>query len=105
LNTNSITAKNQTLGGSKKEKRKIVFVPYDEAYGKGFEDMNRRVPNIQKIKTLINWEPKLTLNKTLLRVINLFRSRISDCHGYLAEMCKPRMRISNPSKRYECVKF
>ena len=41
---------------------KIVYVPYLEAYGDGFEDMERRVPNISLIKQLVGWEPKRNLS-------------------------------------------
>ena len=41
--------------GSKSE---IIYVPYKEAYGDGFEDMERRVPNIELIKKLVGWKPK-----------------------------------------------
>ena len=40
----------------------IVFVPYVEAYGDGFEDMKRRVPNIELIKRLVGWEPRRNLS-------------------------------------------
>jgi UDP-glucose 4-epimerase len=45
--------------GSKSE---IVYVPYKEAYGDGFEDMERRVPNINLINQLIGWKPKRDLS-------------------------------------------
>lgn len=40
----------------------IVYVPYDEAYGEGFEDMERRVPNIDLIRDLVGWQPKRDLS-------------------------------------------
>jgi UDP-glucose 4-epimerase len=40
----------------------IVYVPYAEAYGDGFEDMERRVPNIDLINQLVGWKPKLDLS-------------------------------------------
>lgn len=43
-------------------KSEIVYVPYKEAYGDGFEDMERRVPNIELIKSLVGWEPKRNLS-------------------------------------------
>lgn len=43
-------------------KSKIVFVPYEKAYGEGFEDMERRVPNIDLIKELVGWFPKRNLS-------------------------------------------
>lgn len=45
--------------GSKSE---IVYVPYAEAYGDGFEDMERRVPNIELINQLVGWKPKRDLS-------------------------------------------
>jgi UDP-glucose 4-epimerase len=42
-------------------KSKIVYVPYEEAYGHGFEDMERRVPNIDLIKQLVGWKPERDL--------------------------------------------
>jgi UDP-glucose 4-epimerase len=41
---------------------KITYVPYAEAYGEGFEDMERRVPNIDLIKELVGWQPKRHLS-------------------------------------------
>jgi UDP-glucose 4-epimerase len=48
--------------GSKSE---IVYVPYQEAYGDGFEDMERRVPNIELIKSLVSWKPQRDLSKII----------------------------------------
>jgi UDP-glucose 4-epimerase len=45
--------------GSKSE---IVYVPYKEAYGDGFEDMERRVPNIELINELVGWKPRRDLS-------------------------------------------
>lgn len=43
----------------------IVFIPYDEAYEPGFEDMVRRVPSIQKIQKAIGWTPLLSLREII----------------------------------------
>lgn len=40
----------------------IVYIPYEEAYGHGFEDMERRVPNIDLINELVGWKPKRELS-------------------------------------------
>ena len=40
----------------------IVYVPYIEAYGEGFEDMERRVPNIDLINQLVGWTPTRDLS-------------------------------------------
>jgi UDP-glucose 4-epimerase len=43
-------------------KSKITHVPYAEAYGEGFEDMERRVPNLDLIRDLVGWQPKRDLS-------------------------------------------
>ena len=40
----------------------IIYVPYEEAYGSGFEDMERRVPNIELINQLVGWKPERDLS-------------------------------------------
>ncbi|TDI15013.1 MAG: NAD-dependent epimerase/dehydratase family protein, partial [Acidobacteria bacterium] len=42
-------------------KSEIVFVPYDEAYEEGFEDMPRRVPDLSRIQSLIGYQPSQNL--------------------------------------------
>ena len=51
-------------------KSEIVYVPYEEAYGDGFEDMERRVPNIELIKSLVGWEPKRDLSSMITDIAN-----------------------------------
>jgi UDP-glucose 4-epimerase len=43
----------------------IVYVPYEEAYGDGFEDMERRVPNIDLINKLVGWKPQHDLARMI----------------------------------------
>jgi len=52
----------------------IVRVPYAEAYGEGFEDMPRRVPNLSKIKNAISWQPTIALPQILTDVIQYQRA-------------------------------
>ena len=56
---------------------KIVFVPYDQAYEDGFEDMLRRVPDISKIHKLIDYQPTFDLNEILGSVIDYQRSELA----------------------------
>lgn len=51
----------------------IVFVPYDEAYEEGFEDMPRRVPDTSKINALVGFEPTYTLENIIRSVIEFQR--------------------------------
>jgi UDP-glucose 4-epimerase len=46
-------------------KSAIKFIPYTDAYPAGFEDMQRRVPDITKIKKTIGWEPTHTLESII----------------------------------------
>ncbi|MBX5478412.1 MAG: GDP-mannose 4,6-dehydratase [Pyrinomonas methylaliphatogenes] len=65
------------LTGSPSE---IVFVPYDEAYEQGFEDMPRRVPDISKINALIGFRPTKSLDEILQTVIDFYAGRTT-AHG------------------------
>jgi UDP-glucose 4-epimerase len=47
-------------------KSEIVFIPYQDAYSSGFEDMLRRVPNLDKIRKLTGWWPSRTLDQIIL---------------------------------------
>lgn len=47
----------------------IVFIPYDEAYAPGFEDMRRRVPSIEKLHALTGYSPCHSLDDILKSVI------------------------------------
>jgi UDP-glucose 4-epimerase len=52
---------------------KIIYVPYAEAYGDGFEDMERRVPNIDLIKELVGWQPKRDLTTIIMDITKEMR--------------------------------
>lgn len=62
----------KTLTQSESE---IVFVPYDEAYEEGFEDMPRRIPDISKVRNLVGFEPKMSLDGILQTVIDFQSGR------------------------------
>ena len=53
----------------------IQFIPYDDAYEAGFEDMPRRVPDISKICGLIGYRPKLELDEIIGTVIEHIRQK------------------------------
>lgn len=50
----------------------LVFIPYEQAYISGFEDMRQRVPDLSKIRQHTGWEPRLTLKQILDDVIASF---------------------------------
>jgi len=53
----------------------IVFIPYDKAYGKDFEDMMRRVPSVEKLQALTGYAPETSLDEILLKTIEYFRAK------------------------------
>lgn len=54
-------------------KSKIVYIPYDKAFEKGFEDMRKRLPDITKAKSLIGFRPKIKLEESLLDIIEYYK--------------------------------
>ena len=52
----------------------IVSKSYDDAYGAGFEDMSRRVPDILKIKRVLGWSPKLGLEEIITDIATHLKS-------------------------------
>jgi UDP-glucose 4-epimerase len=57
-----------------KSQSSIEFIPYEKAYALGFEDTQRRVPDISKIKQELNWAPK----KNLSQIIGDVAAHITD---------------------------
>ena len=60
----------KTNSSSKKE-----FISYKEAYGKAFDDMQRRVPCLERIKAATGYEPKTSFEQTLEIIIEYFRGK------------------------------
>jgi UDP-glucose 4-epimerase len=59
-----------------KSQSEIVFVPYDEAYEEGFEDMPRRVPDTTKVRNLVGFKPQVKLDGILQTVIEYHSGRV-----------------------------
>ena len=57
------------ITGSKSE---IVKVPYSQAYSKGFEDMQIRVPDISKINHFFGWTPRIELNQIVKDIAKFY---------------------------------
>jgi len=56
----------------------ILFIPYSEAYGEGFEDMRRRVPSLEKAKKLIGYKPTRSLENIINDVATEFSKEVAD---------------------------
>ena len=52
----------------------ITYIPYDQAYEPGFEDMMRRVPSVEKLERLTGFRPQTSLNEIVDRVVAHFQS-------------------------------
>ena len=65
--TGEITIKQlaETIIEQTNSKSTIEYIPYEKAYAPGFEDMQRRVPDISKIKQELNWSPQRDLTQII----------------------------------------
>jgi UDP-glucose 4-epimerase len=61
----------------------IEYVPYERAYGPGFEDIRYRVPDITKLRNTVGYVPQVPLSEILERVVEFSRRR-SDAHAVAA---------------------
>ena len=53
----------------------VTYIPYDQAYEPGFEDMMRRVPNLEKLERLTGFRPATSLDEIVDRVAKHFAGR------------------------------
>lgn len=58
-----------------KSNSQIVYLPYEEVYGEGFEDMRHRIPDTTKIRNLIGYVPKVGLDEALRKTIEYHISK------------------------------
>lgn len=69
----------ETLALKVKEKTRsnseIKYIPYDEAYESGFEDMLRRMPDLTKIHRIIGYKPSQNIDQILDKIIQYFREQ------------------------------
>jgi UDP-glucose 4-epimerase len=62
----------ETIINQTNSKSTIEYIPYEKAYAPGFEDMQRRVPDISKIKNELKWAPKKNLSEIIADVAEHF---------------------------------
>jgi len=72
ISINDLAKKIITQTNSKSE---IVYVAYEDAYGGGFEDMERRVPNIDLINDLVGWKPERDLATIIADISNEMKKK------------------------------
>ena len=71
ISINALAQRVKKLTNSKSE---IVFVPYAQIYGQDFDDMAHRRPDLSKIKAAIGYQPKLSLEDSLNKIIDYFNA-------------------------------
>lgn len=72
----------------------IVYVPYDQAYEEGFEDMPRRVPSLEKIGQCIGYRPKTSLDEIIKKVVEFERNRRAGATPLAASASSLKMPVS-----------
>jgi UDP-glucose 4-epimerase len=62
----------------------VEYIAYEKAYEKGFEDMERRVPDISKLKAFTNYSPRVSLDQSLglVRDALVNKSIIEECETF-----------------------
>lgn len=73
----------RATAGSKSE---IEFVPFEKIYGDRFEDMQRRVPSLTKIRALVGYEPQCSLDELLRITVDYYRARTPSRNGQFARV-------------------
>jgi UDP-glucose 4-epimerase len=68
--------------GKIKSKSKLVYIPYDKAYPLGFEDMQRRIPDLSKLKALTGYTPTKSLDEILDIIIDFKKKKLGGIYHY-----------------------
>ncbi len=59
-----------------KSKSSIIHIPYEDAYGKGYEDTPNRVPDLSKSNELLGYKQSISLDEGLLRTIGWYENTL-----------------------------
>src|SRR5262249_35796703 len=65
----------KTVKARTRSSSEITFVPYDQAYEPGFEDMMRRAPSVEKLASLTGFRPQTKLDEIIDRVSLYLREK------------------------------
>ena len=72
ISINDLAGKVKDAVNSKSD---IQYIPYDEAYEEGFEDMMRRVPDLKKLHSITGYKPRYSLDDILRDTIEYYKGR------------------------------
>jgi len=64
-------------------KVRIVKTTADKYYGKGYQDMQNRVPRIANTKADLNWRPRVNMQDALRRIFDAYRTQVSAARGLM----------------------
>jgi UDP-glucose 4-epimerase len=78
-----LARKVKAAAGSRSE---IEFVPFEKVYGERFEDMQRRVPSLDKIHSLVGYRPQFSLDELLRGTIEYYRSLSGPDSGRMSDI-------------------
>lgn len=67
ISMNELASRVRAMAGSSSE---IIHISYDKAYGPGFDDMQRRIPSLERAKEYLNWSPRDNLDSIIRAVID-----------------------------------
>jgi len=70
ITINQLATRVKALTGSRSE---IVHIPYDQVYESGFEDPRRRVPDVSKIRAVVEFVAAVDTTTSLEKVIRFYR--------------------------------
>lgn len=77
----TIAALAELVVGTLSSRSGTRFIPYDEAYAAGFEDLRQRQPDLSRIRDAIGFNPRRTLEETILDLADWMRGTQSSCPG------------------------
>ncbi|MCE9619872.1 MAG: NAD-dependent epimerase/dehydratase family protein [Planctomycetes bacterium] len=60
---------------------RVVHVPHEQVFGRGFEDLLVRQPNLERLRGAIGFAPKISLDQTILDIAELLRGRRTKEHA------------------------
>ena len=59
----------ERIKGITKSRSDIAYLPYEEVYGQGFEDIRRRAPDTARIRDLLGWQLTYSLDETIGEIV------------------------------------
>jgi len=57
---------------------KIVETTADQYYGKGYQDVQNRVPKIDNTCTDLDWRPRVAMDEALMRIFDAYRGQVAE---------------------------